>query len=155
MAMRSSRKFFDKSNATDRKVYLKILGGGVFTVILAIFLIISIYWGALWKTPVRPLEGWVIVSTLIIICKHMHCSRLTFQDFDGGVVGRTVVQGLTQNPALAAQSRVKWTLIDARDFPEGLSQVAHAVVEQQTWTAITSTYFFFLLCLLHTPFHSN
>jgi hypothetical protein len=63
------------------------------------------------------------------------------QDFDGGVVGRTVVEGLTQNAALAAQSKVRWTLVDARDFSEGPSQVGHVVVEQQTWTAITSTFF--------------
>jgi hypothetical protein len=66
----NSRTFFDKRNAAGRQIYFKTLGGGIFAVIVAIFLIISIYWGSLWKTPVRPLDGWVIVSTDILMYKH-------------------------------------------------------------------------------------
>ena len=56
-------KFWDEAMAVQRKVYLKIVIGGCVGVVIAIFAILSIYWGALWKSPVRPLQGWVVVST--------------------------------------------------------------------------------------------
>jgi hypothetical protein len=57
-----SRSFFDKTNATARKIYLRLFLSGCFLVIVAIFTILAIYWGSLWKTPVKNLNGWVVVS---------------------------------------------------------------------------------------------
>ena len=59
-------KFWDEDLAAQRKIYLKIIIGGCVGVIIAIFAILSIYWGALWKSPVRPLQGWVVVSTRLV-----------------------------------------------------------------------------------------
>ena len=48
------------------KVYLKIVGMGSFFTILLIFSVFSIFWGALYKIPARPLAGWVIVCFIFI-----------------------------------------------------------------------------------------
>jgi hypothetical protein len=57
-----SHKFWDKELAVSRKIYLRILFGGSFAVVIAIFAVFSIFWGALWKSPVGNLSGWVVVS---------------------------------------------------------------------------------------------
>lgn len=56
-----SKNFFDRSNAVARTAYLKVFIGGCFFVVIAIFAVFPIYWGALWKTPVKNLNGWVVV----------------------------------------------------------------------------------------------
>ncbi|GLB41424.1 putative protein of unknown function (DUF3533) [Lyophyllum shimeji] len=66
---------FDKENAAALGTYVKVMTLGSTLIILAILSTLSIYWGALWKTPTRNLGGWVV-------------------DFDGGLVGQAVVQGL-------------------------------------------------------------
>ncbi|RDB16010.1 Nitrosoguanidine resistance protein SNG1 [Hypsizygus marmoreus] len=111
-----SRSFFDKNNAVARSIYLKIVIGGCFSLILTIFAVFPIYWGALWKTPVHNLNGWVI-------------------DFDGGRVGQTVVQALT-SPEASQLGKVTWTAVPASQFPDGLGQLGNAVVNEQTWVAI-------------------
>ncbi|RDB27751.1 Nitrosoguanidine resistance protein SNG1 [Hypsizygus marmoreus] len=109
-----SRNFSDKSNAVSRAIYLKKLIGGCFFIVIAIFTVFSIYWGALWKSPVRNIQGWVI-------------------DFDGGVVGQSVVQSLTTSSRF---SKVTWTAVPASQFQGGLAQVANDVVEQKSWVAV-------------------
>lgn len=51
-----------KEAAAARATYLKIYLGGTFMIILLIFGIMSIFWGALWKIPAHNLPGWVVVS---------------------------------------------------------------------------------------------
>ena len=58
-----SVSFTDPNMAAARKIYFKTLIGGSFGLMVAMFAIFSIYWGALWKTPVHSLDGWVVVST--------------------------------------------------------------------------------------------
>lgn len=57
------RSFFDKSpeGTLARQTYLKVFFGGTFMVIVMIFTILPMYWGALWKIPTRNLPGWVVV----------------------------------------------------------------------------------------------
>lgn len=121
-----TRRFFDKNNTTARHTYLRIFITGCFLVIIVIFAVFSIYWGALWKTPLRNLHGSVV-------------------DFDGGLVGQAVVQGLINTSSL---SRVTWTPRNASEFPGGLRQLGDAVIKQETWVAIASTIFFFPPCIL-------
>lgn len=56
-------KFWDQEVAVQRRIYLKTIIGGCFAVSIAIFAVLSIYWGGLWKAPVRNLQGLVVVST--------------------------------------------------------------------------------------------
>ncbi|SJL15590.1 uncharacterized protein ARMOST_19091 [Armillaria ostoyae] len=109
-----SSQFLDKTPSiqASRSAYLKILCGGCFAMVLVMFCIFSIYWGALWKIPAHNLHGWVV-------------------DFDGSTVGNAVVQGLT-----AASKPVTFTQVSASEFPGGWQEVANRVVEQKTWVAI-------------------
>ncbi|KAG6812721.1 hypothetical protein H0H92_001082 [Tricholoma furcatifolium] len=112
-----SRQFFDEKNAIQRKIYFKIFFGGVMAVIIAIFAILSIYWGSLWKSPVRNFNGWVV-------------------DFDGGSIGQSVVQALT-SAEVQAEGLITYTAVDASLFPNGLDDVANAVREEKTWVVVT------------------
>ncbi|TFK61771.1 hypothetical protein BDN72DRAFT_777884 [Pluteus cervinus] len=101
-----------------KSIYLKVFIGGCFLITIAIFAIFSVYWGALWKTPVRPLQGWVV-------------------DFDGDQIGTAITQGLTSAAvAQAGGSRVAWTVLPASDFPNGLNDVADQVLNEKVWVAI-------------------
>ncbi|KAG6909241.1 hypothetical protein DXG01_001423 [Tephrocybe rancida] len=111
-----SRSFFDKNNTVQRGIYLKVLFGGVFALVLVIFAIFSIFWGAIWKTPERNLDGWIV-------------------DFDGGLIGQTVVEALTSQQ-VSGLGKVTWSTVPASQFPDGLGQLTTDVVEQKTWAAI-------------------
>ncbi|KAF8073458.1 hypothetical protein FPV67DRAFT_1736907, partial [Lyophyllum atratum] len=114
-----SRGFFDKNNAVGRATYFKVLFGGMFSIIVVIFALFPIFWGALWKTPVRNLNGWVV-------------------DFDGGLVGQTVVQALTSQQ-VSQMGKVTWTAIPASQFQNGLGELGDAVVEEKTWAAVATS----------------
>jgi hypothetical protein len=60
--------FLDKSPeyAAARQTYLKIFLIGSLMTIIIIFAIFPIFWGALWKTPVGRLSGWIVVRGLFI-----------------------------------------------------------------------------------------
>ncbi|PBK67929.1 hypothetical protein ARMSODRAFT_1043985 [Armillaria solidipes] len=111
-----SSQFLDKTPLiqASRSIYLKILFGRCFAMVIVMFCIFSIYWGALWKIPAHNLHGWVI-------------------DFDGSTVGNTVVQGLTAGPS---SSKVTFTQVSASEFPGGWQEVANSMVEQKTWVAV-------------------
>ena len=57
-----SKQFLAKDNAVARRIYMKVMGTAVLGIAVAIFAVMSIYWGSLWKTPVGHLQGWVVVS---------------------------------------------------------------------------------------------
>lgn len=61
--------------AAARKVYHSILGLYSGILVLVIFSVLSIYWGALWQTSahVHNLNGWVVVSQLRIV--HTSCAK--------------------------------------------------------------------------------
>lgn len=98
-----------------RSIYLKIFMGGTFMILIMIFAILPIYWGALYKTPVRKLKGWVV-------------------DFDGGAIGQTVSQALVSNQG---PGKVEWTVVPAANFPGGVEDLAHAVRHEDVWVAIS------------------
>ncbi|KAF6761280.1 hypothetical protein DFP72DRAFT_1090248 [Ephemerocybe angulata] len=89
--------------------------GGTFMILIMIFAILPIYWGALYKTPVRKLKGWVV-------------------DFDGGAIGQTVSQALVSNQG---PGKVEWTVVPAANFPGGVEDLAHAVRHEDVWVAIS------------------
>ena len=49
------------SPSTARSIYLKIVLGATSIIVVLIFSVFSIYWGALWKIPAHNLHGWVVV----------------------------------------------------------------------------------------------
>ena len=62
--------------------------------------------------------------------------ELELQDFDGGNVGQAVVNGLTASQTPTGV--MAWRIINASEFPSGVSQLGHAVVQQKTWAAVAS-----------------
>lgn len=109
-----SKQFFDKDNAASRRAYLTIFISGCFIIVVALFGVLSIYWGSAWKTPAGKLEGWVV-------------------DFDGGAVGESVVQQLTAKPVTA----ITWRVLNASGFPEGPTQLGRAVLNQRVWIGMS------------------
>ncbi|KAF5385868.1 hypothetical protein D9615_002554 [Tricholomella constricta] len=111
-----SSHFLDRSEAATqaRRIYTKILIQRTCLIIIAIFAIFSIYWGALFHVPARSLEGWIV-------------------DFDGGRIGQTVMRELDtlSAPALA------WKVRRASDFANGAKDLMDAVVEERCWMAVS------------------
>lgn len=111
-----TRTFFQRNDpqmARARVIYIKGYIGGTVLVIVTIFAVFSIYWGALWRVPCRPLETWVV-------------------DFDGGIVGLSVVQTLSA----MSSNDIQWATIPASQFPEGIDQLAHEIVDEAAWAAV-------------------
>ena len=69
-----SQSFFEKSPAANvaRSIYLKTYIGGTVMMVITIFAVLSIYWGALFRTPSHNLKGWVVVRSLagsgVVLC---------------------------------------------------------------------------------------
>jgi hypothetical protein len=63
-----SQSFFEKSPAANvaRSIYLKTYIGGTVMMVITIFAVLSIYWGALFRTPSHNLKGWVVVRPLFV-----------------------------------------------------------------------------------------
>ncbi|KAF9447255.1 hypothetical protein P691DRAFT_707098 [Macrolepiota fuliginosa MF-IS2] len=111
-----NRFFSSDATITEaRKQYLKVIVGGVVITSIFIFAIFSILWGAFYRTPARNLPGWIV-------------------DFDDGVIGQSVVAGLT---APNSASKITWTVVSAEQFPGGVDDVSHAVLEEKAWIAVT------------------
>jgi len=64
-----SSDFFsiDPAVSRARNVYTKIIGGGITMIIIIIFTIFPILYGAFYKTPAGSLSGWIIVCQLFSI----------------------------------------------------------------------------------------
>lgn len=75
--------FFEKSPAANaaRSIYLKIYIGGTVMMILTIFGILSIYWGALYRTPERNLKGWLVVRVCSLDCTRSSAHRYNLSGF--------------------------------------------------------------------------
>lgn len=73
--------FWDKHEAATRarKMYFKIMGGATMLIILAMFCVFSIYWGALWKFPegIHKLESWVVVSLTFTVSESVSRSYIS------------------------------------------------------------------------------
>ncbi|KAJ7841771.1 hypothetical protein B0H13DRAFT_2255792 [Mycena leptocephala] len=112
-----SGQFLDEfpEASAARAAYLKILVGGVTTLAVVILAVFSIYWGSLWRTPHHTLPGWIV-------------------DFDGGAVGQAVSSALNGiNPGI---NGVSWKVVSPSQFPEGISQLQNAIVQEKTWYAV-------------------
>ncbi|SJK97669.1 uncharacterized protein ARMOST_00922 [Armillaria ostoyae] len=96
-----------------RLKFIKIMALRTVLMIMAIFAYFSIYWGALWKVPVRPLEGWII-------------------DFDGSRIGSAVKDELLKQ----SDNRIAWQIHSTKGFSNA-NDVAAAVVEEECWVAVT------------------
>ncbi|KAL1690683.1 hypothetical protein GGG16DRAFT_55197 [Schizophyllum commune] len=109
--------FFDRGAAAaeSRKMYIKVIFGGIVMIAVIIFGIFSIYWGALWKIPAHPLKGWVI-------------------DFDGDRIGSTVSNALVQSSA--GGSKINWIPRYASEFRNGDSDIADAILNEKAWIAV-------------------
>ncbi|KAJ7641202.1 hypothetical protein FB45DRAFT_353578 [Roridomyces roridus] len=112
-----SSHFFEKSAEASaaRGVYLKTIVGGVVALSVVIFTVFSIYWGSVWSSPHHTLPGWIV-------------------DFDGGAVGQTVSQALSNiDPG---KNVISWAVVSASQFPEGIAQLEDAILQEKTWYAV-------------------
>ena len=62
-------------------------------------------------------------------------ANIAVQDFDGGEMGSTVAQYFA---AIQGREKMSWHVQPAGLFPNGPSDLAHAVVEEHCWVAISS-----------------
>jgi len=55
--------FLDKSSEAieSRATYFKMVGGVTVMLILILYSLFPIFWGGIWKTPVRNIHGWIVV----------------------------------------------------------------------------------------------
>lgn len=96
--------------APGRVVYVKILCAGCFAIVLVIFAVFSVYWGALWKVPARPLGGLIF-------------------DLDGGLVGSAITSAFLASPANGGG--IHWEQSNAIG-----SDASVLVRQEQTWVAV-------------------
>ncbi|KIL66622.1 hypothetical protein M378DRAFT_123787 [Amanita muscaria Koide BX008] len=97
------------------KRFLKTVTFGAVMIVLTIFAVLSIYWGALWKIPDGKLSGWIV-------------------DFDGGMIGVSVTSVIT---TWQGSSSIAWTVVPAEQFAGGSVDLAHSILKQHTWIAIS------------------
>ena len=121
--------------AAARAIFFKIFISGAFFVILVIFCVLSIYWGALWKAPAHDLPGWIVVRVLASFYAFTRPFAIT-QDFDNSLIGQTVTNSFAGS--LLTEGRISWTVVPASNFPNGIGDLANAVVEEECWVAIAS-----------------
>ena len=65
-------------------------------------------------------------------------------DFDGGLIGSTVVSAYMN--ATGAKEQISWHVIPASEFPGGEADVSKAVLNEKCWIAVSSKALF-----LYTP----
>ncbi|KIY53209.1 hypothetical protein FISHEDRAFT_33652 [Fistulina hepatica ATCC 64428] len=107
--------YSDAPAAKARKIYFRLNFGALVTMIIVIiFCIFPIYWGALWKIPDHQLSGWVV-------------------DFDGGTIGTSVAQAIV---ASSSSSYIAWISKNSSEFPGGVEQLAQMIVDEHAWAAI-------------------
>ncbi|KAJ7200309.1 hypothetical protein GGX14DRAFT_524825 [Mycena pura] len=104
----------DKTAAATaaRAIYIKSIARGVVLLALVIFGVLSIYWGSVWSTPAHTLPAWVV-------------------DFDGGIIGQGVAQALSASDP--GRGGVSWEVVQASQFPGGISQLEDAILHEKTW----------------------
>lgn len=111
--------FFSSSPEAQRgrKIYLATVVGGTVTILLIIFSVFSIYWGALWKTNTHAhkMVGWVV-------------------DFDRGPVGNAVISAVRRLEP--SPTRMTWVIKDPSEFPGGPDDLARSVHEKHVWFAV-------------------
>ncbi|KZP12775.1 hypothetical protein FIBSPDRAFT_897902 [Athelia psychrophila] len=111
--------FWDKDPESTgaRKAYLKIVTMGGMVASVAIWCVLTIYWGAFWQTLslVHGIHGCVV-------------------DFDGGDVGLTVSQYIG---GISGPDQLTWEVHPASMYPNGPSDLAEAIVQEKCWVGIS------------------
>lgn len=107
----------EPATAAARKTYITILASKVLLIIVFLLSVLSIYWGALWQTPAHThnLNNWVV-------------------DFDGGEVGQFVSRAVVASGG--APTALSWNQVSTDLFPNGMSDLEDAVVQDKAWTII-------------------
>lgn len=109
---------------------------------LVIWSVLGLYWGAylllpncyrLWETHVLLGANWRVFSGL-------HNLDGWIVDFDGGQIGSTVVSAYMN--ATGAKEQITWRVIPSSQFPNGEADVAHAVLAEKCWIAVSSEFTF-------------
>ncbi|KXN88568.1 Nitrosoguanidine resistance protein SNG1 [Leucoagaricus sp. SymC.cos] len=108
--------FFDPKITEIRKKYLLEFILGCVALTLAVFSFFSVFWGALYKAPVRNLDGMVV-------------------DFDGDVIGSYVSSALTSGSILHL-GEMAWRIVPADRYPGDIEELANEIREQHTWAAV-------------------
>ncbi|KAI0821447.1 hypothetical protein BC629DRAFT_1587717 [Irpex lacteus] len=115
-----SHGILDKDEASRRalKAYLKPVVGATVMIWLVIWSVLGLYWGANWRvfSGLHNLDGWIV-------------------DFDGGQIGSTVISAYMN--ATGAKEQITWRVIPSSQFPNGESDVAHAVLAEKCWIAVS------------------
>lgn len=129
-----SRQFLDGDEVMTkaRSIYIKILAQRTCFIIAAMFGVFSVYWGAVSQIPARRLEGWIVVRQPLNEMSPLNTHDA--QDFDGDRIGQAVLRDVAglSSPALY------WKVLPGSDFPDGVIDLANAVVEERCWVAISS-----------------
>jgi hypothetical protein len=112
--------FFDKNPAATaaRGVYLKMVFGGTLMIVMIIFGVFPIFWGASWKTD-----------------QHVHNLNAFVVDFDGKDVGNATLTAL-QNPQFKANHFITWQIQDPIHFPGGPQDLQRAVADNKAWLGV-------------------
>lgn len=115
-----SENFFSKepSLSRARALYLKIVFGTSFMIVVFIMAVLPIYWGALWKVPshVHNLKGWIV-------------------DFDGAQMGQFVTQAFISSSG--APTRMTWEVVSPDRFPNGQADMIDLLVHEHTWAIVS------------------
>lgn len=131
--------FWDKDPdmVRRRKLYIKVLASNTIIIILIIFGILSIFWGSLYNVDsyIHNLQGWVVVSSKDTSSVELLIDRVA-KDFDGGEIGSAFTQ--TFASVTGAPSQMTWTVVGAQNFPNGISDVQNAVVQEKAWVIVAS-----------------
>ncbi|TFL04210.1 hypothetical protein BDV98DRAFT_563751 [Pterulicium gracile] len=112
--------FFDKSPAATqaKKLYMKMVVGGTVMLIVIIFAIFPIFWGASWRTD-----------------RYVHNLNAFVVDFDGGPIGNATVTALT-GPQFRGDRMIDWQIQDSSLWPGGPEQLREAILDQRAWLGV-------------------
>ncbi|KAI0277608.1 hypothetical protein BGY98DRAFT_1079125 [Russula aff. rugulosa BPL654] len=107
----------EPATAAARKIYITILASKGLLIIVFLLSVLSIYWGSLWQTPAHThnLNNWVV-------------------DFDGGEVGQFVSRAVVASGG--APTALSWSQVSTDLFPNGVSDLEDAVIQDKVWTII-------------------
>ncbi|KAF8200812.1 hypothetical protein BJ912DRAFT_921413 [Pholiota molesta] len=98
-----------------RRKFITILFQRTMLVVVSILLVFSVYWAAMQRLPARSLQGWIV-------------------DFDGNDVGKFVTEELSASTTPGPT--IKWSVLDAREFPNGPADLVQAVLNEGCWVAV-------------------
>jgi hypothetical protein len=96
------------------------------------------YLGLTRGLPARSLQGWIVVSAGIAFERVVIDLGGNSKDFDGNDVGKFVTEELSASTTPGPT--IKWSVLDAREFPNGPADLVQAVLNEGCWVAVGSEY---------------